>query len=148
MTDAHEERLDGGCCGGHAHGAAAEGHSHAAGLCSHDTAGAGSAEACAGSAEACAAEACCGGHGHGDDLFAFPTTNESVTVPAVTLAGILDLVEKLAPDLASLTDEVDYQAGQRLLAEQAPELVGLREAFLERMKALLSDVAAGGGASY
>jgi hypothetical protein len=151
MTDAHEERLDGGCCGGHAHGVAAEGHSHAggaghlpaAGLCGHD-------EACAGTAEACAggADACCGGHDHVDDLFAFPTTTESVTVPAVTLAGILDLVEKLAPDLASLTDEVDYQEGQRLLAEQAPELVGLREAFLERMKALLNDVAAGGSASY
>ena len=113
-------------------------HDHAAagGLCAHDA-------ACAGSAEACGmeGEACCGGHGRGD-LFAFPTTTETVTVPAVQLAGLLDLVEKLCGDPRLLTQEPDYLEAHRLLREQAPQLVQLREEFLERMKALLAEAQA------
>jgi len=138
MTEAAGESMESGCCGGvgHGHGAHTHEHGHEAqgGMCSQDS-------ACASSAEACAeGEACCGGHSH--DLFAFPTTTEVVSVPAVTLAGVLDLVEKLAPDMASLDAETDYQEGLRLLADQAPELVALRAAFLERMTSLLNEVAA------
>ena len=146
MTEADGAGLESQCCGGHGHDHAAQG-----GLCAQDAACGGHAESCGGHAESCGGhaescgaegEACCGGHGHGvDDMFAFPVTAEVVSVPAVTLAGILDLVEKLAPDVASLATEVDYQEGQRLLADQAPELVALRDAFLERMKALLNEVA-------
>lgn len=137
MTEAAGESMESGCCGGHGHGH----HAHEfqpeayAGVCAQDA-------ACASSADSCAeGEACCGGHGH--DLFAFPTTTEVVSVPAVTLAGVLDLVEKLAPDIASLETESDYQQGLRLLTDQAPQLVALRAAFLDRMTALLNEVAAG-----
>src|SRR6266516_2520224 len=97
----------------------------------------------AGCGQACGmeGEACCGGHGHGD-LFAFPTTAETVTVPAVQLAGLLDLVEKLCDDPRLLTQEADYLEAHRLLAEQAPQLVQLREEFLERMKTLLAEAQA------
>ena len=122
---------DPGCCGGHAH---AEGHQHehaTGGLCASDA-------ACASDAGSCGmeGEACCGGHGA--DLFAFPTTTEVVAMPAVILAGMLDLVEKLAEDPRVLIHEPDYVEGQRLLGEQAPELVGLREQFLERMRTLMA----------
>jgi hypothetical protein len=124
MTDAGEHHHDESC----AHDEAAAG-----GLCAHDA-------ACAGSAEACGmeGEACCGGHGRGD-LFAFPTTTETVTMPAVQLAGLLDLVEKLCDDPRLLTQEPDYLEAYRLLQEQAPELVQLRAEFLERMKVLLAE---------
>jgi len=94
----------------------AEGESSRAETCAHDA-------ACSGQAETCGAEAeaCCGGHGH--DMFAFPTTEEVVTVPATQLASLLDLVEKLVPDPRSLVH---------------PRLVELRDEFLERMKSLLS----------
>jgi hypothetical protein len=123
-----------------------EGHNHSAG-CGHDHAGAGGLcaqdAACAGSAEACGmeGEACCGGHGQAD-LFAFPTTTETVKVPAVQLAGLLDLVEKLCEDPRLLTQEPDYLEAQRLLGEQAPQLVRLREEFLERMRTLLAEAQA------
>ncbi|HYR62651.1 MAG TPA: hypothetical protein VET24_08505 [Actinomycetota bacterium] len=126
--------------------AEAEGHHHAEG-CSHDHAATGELcaqdAACAGSAEACGMEegACCGGHGQ-NDLFAFPTTAESVTVPAVQLAGLLDLVEKLCEDPRLLTQEPDYLEAQRALGEQAPELVSLRDEFLDRMRTLLSEAQA------
>lgn len=97
---------------------------------------------CSGEVEACGAEAgaCCGGHGEGvDDMFAFPMTTEVVSVPAVALAGLLDLVEKLAADPTALGAEEDYINGQRLLEEQAPRLVALRGEFLERMKVLLGE---------
>ena len=124
MTDGSEHHHDESC---------AHGHEAASGLCAHD-------DACAGNAEACGmeGEACCGGHGHGD-LFALPTTTETVTVPAVQLAGLLDLVEKLCDDPRLLTQEPDYLEAHRLLGEQAPELVQLREEFLERMKVLLAE---------
>src|SRR4030081_2242661 len=113
-------------------------HDHAAagGPCAHDA-------ACAGSAEACGMEgdACCGGHGQGD-LFAFPTPTETVPVPAVQLAGLLDLVEKLCDDPRLLTQEPDYLEAHRLLGEQAPQLVQLREEFLARMKTLLAEAQA------
>ena len=110
-------------------------HHHHDESCAHDA-------ACAGSADACGmeGEACCGGHGQ--DLFAFPTTTESVTVPAVQLAGLLDLVEKLCDDPRLLTQEPDYVEAHRLLGEQAPQLVQLREEFLERMKTLLAEAQA------
>jgi hypothetical protein len=85
------------------------------------------------------AEACCGGHGN---LFTFPTTAETVSMPAVQLAGLLDLVEKLCDDPRLLTQEPDYLEAQRLLGEQAPELVRLREEFLERMRVLLAEAQA------
>jgi hypothetical protein len=127
MTEAGEHHHDESC----AHGQAADG-----GLCAHDA-------ACAGSAEACGmeGEACCGGQGRGD-LFAFPTTTETVTVPAVQLAGLLDLVDKLCDDPRLLTQEPDYLEAHRLLREQAPQLVQLREEFLERMKVLLAEAQA------
>ena len=123
------------------------------GGCCHDAAGSAGSEAACSShaaeggvgADLCGAEGgCCGGQGHShghsmDDLFAFPTTTEQVTIPAVQLAGLLDLVEKLAEDPSVLRDEVDYDQGQRVLAEQAPQLVQLRDEFLERMKSLLAD---------
>ena len=62
-----------------------------------------------------------------------------MTVPAVQLAGLLDLVEKLCDDPRLLTQEPDYLEAHRLLGEQAPQLVHLREEFLERMKALLAE---------
>lgn len=129
MTDASGAHEESQCCGGHGHEQAG-----AAGMCSADA-------ACGSHAEA---GACCGGHAQAqDDVFAFPTTSEVVSIPAVQLAGLLDLVEKLAPDLATLASEVDYQESQKLLAQQAPELVALRDAFLERMKSLLAEVSAG-----
>ena len=129
MTHAGEHHHDEHCAHDHAD------HAAAGGMCDHDT-------ACAGSAEACMeGEACCGGHGHGD-LFAFPTTTETVTVPAVQLAGLLDLVEKLCDDPRLLTQEPDYVEAHRLLGEQAPQLVRLREEFLERMKTLLAEAQA------
>lgn len=141
MTEGAGETMESGCCGGagHAHEHAGHEHVHAdGGMCAQDAA--------CGTADACAAEgeACCGGHAHGHehDAFAFPTTTEVVSIPAVTLAGMLDLVEKLAPDMATLQDEVDYQEGLRILNDQAPQLVGLRAAFLERMTALLNEVGA------
>jgi hypothetical protein len=118
----------------------AEGESSRAETCAHDAHAGPYAHdaACSGQAETCGAEAetCCGGHGH--DMFAFPTTEEVVTVPATQLAGLLDLVEKLVPDPRSLVHESDYVEAQRLLGEQAPRLVELRDEFLERMKSLLS----------
>jgi hypothetical protein len=123
MTDVAEHHHEESC---------AHEHAAAGGPCAHDA-------ACAGSAEGCGmeGEACCGGHGQ--DLFAFPTTTETVTVPAVQLAGLLDLVEKLCDDPRLLTQEPDYLEAHRLLGEQAPQLVQLREEFLERMKALLAE---------
>lgn len=121
------------------------------GGCCHDAVGSAASEvACSGhatesgaGADVCGAEGgCCGGGGHSssmDDLFAFPTTTEQVTIPAVQLAGLLDLVEKLAEDPAVLRDELDYEQAQRLLAAQAPQLVQLRDEFLERMKSLLAE---------
>lgn len=113
-------------------------HNHGAhgGLCAQDA-------ACAGSADACGMEAgaCCGGHGQAD-LFAFPTTTETVTVPAVQFAGLLDLVEKLSDDPRLLTQEPDYLEAQRLLGQQAPELVRLRDEFLVRMQTLLAEAQA------
>ena len=50
----------------------------------------------------------------------------------------MDLVEKLVPDPRSLVHEPDYVEAQRVLTEQAPRLVELRDEFLERMKSLLS----------
>src|SRR5260370_12346300 len=93
MTEAGEHHHDESC----AHGQAADG-----GLCAHDA-------ACAGSAEACGmeGEACCGGQGRGD-LFAFPTTTETVTVPAVQLAALLDLVAKLSDPPPLLTQDPHY----------------------------------------
>ena len=122
------------CCGGHGHAHEHTGEHAEAVSCASD----GAVDLCG------AGEGCCGGHGHAsvDDLFAFPTTTEVVTLPAVQLAGLLDLVEKLAEDPAVLRDEVDYEQGQRLLAAQAPELVRLRDEFLERMKALLAEARA------
>ena len=127
MTDVGEHHHDENC---------AHGHAAAGGPCAPDA-------ACAGSVEACGleGEACCGGHGHGD-LFAFPTTTETVTVPAVQLAGLLDLVERLSDDPRLLTQEADYLEAHRLLEEQAPQLVQLREEFLERMKTLLAQAQA------
>lgn len=123
---------------GHDHHASGCGHDHAAagGMCAQDA-------ACAGSAEACSmeGEACCGGHGQAD-LFAFPTTTETVTVPAVQFAGLLDLVEKLCEDPRTLTQEPDYLEAQRLLGKQAPKLVLLREQFLVRMQTLLAEAQA------
>src|SRR5216683_1315776 len=123
MTDVGEHHHEESC---------AHDHAAAGGLCAHDA-------ACAGSVEACGmeGEACCGGHG--GDLFAFPATAETVTVPAVQLAGLLDLVEKLCDDPRVLTQEPDYLEAHRLLREQAPHLVQLREEFLERMKVLLGE---------
>jgi len=127
MTDVGEHHHDESC---------AHDHAAAGGPCAPDA-------ACAGSVEACGieGEACCGGHAHGD-LFAFPTTAETVTVPAVQLAGLLDLVEKLCDDPRLLTQEADYLEAHRLLGEQAPQLVQLREEFLERMKAFLAEAQA------
>ncbi len=112
-------------------------HDHAqehGGLGSHDA-------ACSGHAETCGAEAdaCCGGHGT-DEMFAFPTTTEVVSIPATQLAGLLDLAEKLTDDPRILAGEPDYIEAQRLLGEQAPRLVELREQFLERMKVLMAQV--------
>lgn len=147
MGDAHAEGIQGGGCCHDAPGAAAtgqeaacSGHAHAGPAhAAHAAHGEGTAEAAA----LCGAEegACCGGHSHAgaqEDPFAFPTTTEQVTMSAVQLAGLLDLIEKLAEDPAVLHDEVDYEAGQHILADQAPELVRLRDEFLERMKVLLA----------
>ncbi|MGH2719552.1 MAG: hypothetical protein ACRDJU_13380 [Actinomycetota bacterium] len=139
MTEGAGESMESGCCGGAGHGHAHDHeHEHAdGGMCS-------AGSACS-TADGCATEgdACCGGHSH--DLFAFPTTTEIVSIPAVTLAGVLDLIEKLAPDMVSLQDEVDYQEGQRILSDQAPQLVALRAAFLQRMTELLNEVGAAQG---
>lgn len=129
MSDGHE----------HVHGEACDHHAHEAASCGcgHDGCG----HEAGAEANMCGAEAgaCCGGHG--TDLFAFPVTDEVVSVPAVQLAGLLDLCEKLAPDVASLSGEVDYLEGQRALEDQAPRLVVLRAQFLERMQALMAEVA-------
>ena len=119
----------------HDHAGACVHDEAAGGLCAHDA-------ACAGSPDACGMEAgaCCGGHGA--DLFAFPTTTETVSIPAVTLAGLCDLVEKLCDDHRLLTQEPDYLDAQRLLSEQAPELMTLRDQFLERMRTLLAEAQA------
>jgi len=124
----------------------------AGGCCHGDAVSASQEAACAGhagpgdGADLCGAEGgCCGGQGHShdmDDMFAFPTTTEQVTMSAVQLAGLLDLVEKLAEDPSVLRDEIDYQQGQSVLAEQAPQLVQAREEFLERMKSLLAEAQA------
>lgn len=114
-----------------------DGHHHHDGACAHDEAAAGM---CAhDSVDACGMEAgvCCGGHGA--DLFAFPTTAETVSIPAVTLAGLCDLVEKLSDDPRELVHEPDYLHAQGLLSEQAPQLMTLREQFLERMRTMLAE---------
>lgn len=129
MTESAEHNQE-GCCGGHGAQAAP------AAL---------NPQACSGHADACGADAgaCCGGHDQSiNDVFAFPATTEVVSIPAVQLAGLLDLVEKLAAEPASLASEDDYLAGQRILNEQAPQLVALRDEFLERMKTLLSEAVA------
>jgi len=125
MSEVHEH-VHGDTCAHHAGEAASCG-------CAHDGPGA--------QGDLCGAEAgaCCGGHGM--DLFAFPVTDEVVSVPAVQLAGLLDLCEKLAPDVATLAGEVDFVEAQRALDDQAPRLVALRQQFLERMRSLLAEVA-------
>ncbi|HEU5003350.1 MAG TPA: hypothetical protein VFW71_11315 [Actinomycetota bacterium] len=125
MTEAHDH-VHGDTCAHHAQEATSCG-------CEHDAAGA--------QGDLCGAEAgaCCGGHG--TDLFAFPVTDEVVSVPAVQLAGLLDLCEKLAADVSVLSGEVDYLEAQRALEDQAPRLVVLRAQFLDRMRTLLAEVA-------
>ena len=125
MSEA-DEHVHADTCAHHAHEATSCG-------CGHDAAGA--------HGDLCGAEAgaCCGGHG--TDLFAFPVTDEVVSIPAVQLAGLIDLCEKLAPDVALLAGEVDFIEAQRALDDQAPRLVALRAQFLERMRALLAEVA-------
>jgi hypothetical protein len=93
---------------------------------------------CSGHASTCGIEgdACCGGHA--TDMFAFPTTDEIVAIPAPQLAGLLDLVEKLIEDPRSLVHEPDYVSAERLLTEQAPRLMELREEFLERLKVVMA----------
>jgi len=59
-------------------------------------------------------------------------------VDAVNARGVTRM--QMLP--ATLEDLADYLEAHRLLGEQAPQLVQLREEFLERMKVLLAEAQA------
>lgn len=128
LTDGEESmhQHDEACC--QAHPQPGEGHAHSCSDHVHE----GDAHACEADGGACSCA----------EMFAFPSTDERVTIPANDLAFLLDMIEELVQDPARLGEE--FLARSRdALAEQAPRLVALREDLLNRIRGVLAERAPG-----